>query len=383
MFALSGASSIPGQMIWALQRLDIVSWINLGCQVIGSVISLLLVANGYGIYGLFLGMYIQMTINFTVTLLIVRRMYGWPFGNVFDLDRQSVVDIVKYGGWSQLYTVTYVIQSQSDKIVIGSLVGMKSVTAYDFGNKLALICRTFPISIGYAALPAIATISTSGDEVRLKQAYAKSSNMLAFITILLAAFIVASGEQLLRTWVGKSLENSATIMAMLLVSYTIYNLSGIGITVFRAQGKPYYEAYYGWLQLAVNIAITVVLGLLYGLMGIVLGTMIGGSIGSIFFIYLFHRVNKFSWWETVGSTLVRIVSIAAACGIGVYASIQVLPESLFNSRLSGLPVLAGLFGLYTILFLILSAVFVQDCVSSLGPVGRLVIKAVRLRSDRA
>lgn len=375
----NGLANVPGQIVTAMHRMDLVAIAALLAQVVGQTIAILLVVNGYGIQGIIVGLYAQAAFAALMNTAAAAKMIGWPFGSVFALDRRSVRGMLKYGGWMQLAGLTGIFQSQSDKIVIGAFVNLSSVTAYEIGNKIALLGRNFPLSLCAASFPAISSIAATGDQQRLLGAYIKASNMLALLTLFFGGFLIGGSEHLILVWMGRPIPHSAAILCMLVVALSVNTITGIGTMVLRAKSILKYEVAYGYLQLLVNIAVSIVGGYFFGLYGIVTGTLAGAAAGSVYFMVCFHRVEQIRWWPTVGKTLLKVIGVAAASGIAFRLLLTTVNLSVYTSRIQGLLYVA-VFGLaYCLVFAVGASLTVPDCVESMGPYGRKLAALINKR----
>jgi len=366
----TGFANIPSQVVTAMHRIDLVSVVGLASQIIGQTIAIVLILSGYGIMGIIVALYIQVFIGAIANLVIAYRLIGWPFGTLRALTRAELVKMVKYGGWMQLAGLTGIFQSQSDKIVIGAFVNLTSVTAYEIGNKIALLGRTFPLTLCAAAFPAISSISTMDDRERLINAYVKSSNMLALVTMFFTSMLIGGAEHIILVWMGHPIADSSAILCMLVISFAVNNLTGIGTAVLRAQAKLKYETSYGWLQLVINVVVSIVLGIRYGLYGIVTGTLVGAACGSIYFLVIFHKMESLGWWNTVGKTLTKIVVISLISSLIYRLLLLSVSIHHYASRVHGLLLLV-LFGvIYVMVFALGSSLWIPECVESVGKIGR-------------
>lgn len=373
----NGLANIPSQIVTAMHRMDLVAIVALASQILGQTIAILLVVNGFGIQGIIIGLYAQVALTALANIVLAVKMIGWPFGSVFALHRDGVTGMLKYGGWMQLAGLTGIFQSQSDKIVIGAFVNLSSVTSYEIGNKIALLGRNFPLALCAASFPAISSIAATGDQQRLLNAYVKASNMLALLTLFFGGLLIGGSEHLILVWMGQAIPHSAAILCMLVVALSVNTITGIGTMVLRAKAMLKYEVAYGYLQLAVNIAVSIVCGYYYGLYGIVTGTLAGATAGSVYFMVCFHRVERISWWHTVGKTLVRIIIVAAASGTAFRLLLTTVNLSAYSFRIQGLLYLA-LFGLaYCLVFAIGASLAVPECVESMGPYGSKISSLIR------
>jgi len=239
-----------------------------------------------------------------------------------------------------------------DRFLIGGFVTVKHVTYYEIGNKLSLLTQSLPLTFLSALLPSASALDGLGEQSKLDKIYVQASRLLAFATFTIGGFVIASSGPLVWVWMGKAYPYVSMVIALLVVTYSINNLTGVGTTIVRATGQPHYESYYALLGTGCKLAITLSLASFYGLIGILVGTLLGSIIGSIYFLWLFHRLRNIPWWAGMGNWLWRLAIATGIAGIGLWQILQFWPETFFtSSRLMGLAFL-GAWGSIYLLFLL-------------------------------
>ena len=84
------------------------------------------------------------------------RLIGRVFGNPFALDRAVVGEMLRFGGWTQVVGLASLVNRQTDAIVIGSWVGLRSAGHYRLGEQDCSTTRTMPLALLGPLLPAAA-----------------------------------------------------------------------------------------------------------------------------------------------------------------------------------------------------------------------------------
>jgi hypothetical protein len=138
------------------------------------------------------------------------------------------------------------------------------------------------------------------------------------------------------------------VIALLVFTYIINNLTGVGTTIVRALGVPRYESYYAVVGAGLNIGATLALAPRFGILGVLLGTAVGSTLGSVYFLWLFHRLRQLSLWSALGRWLWRLSLATALAGASVWWAAANLPVELFADRAHGLATLSALGLLYLV-----------------------------------
>jgi O-antigen/teichoic acid export membrane protein len=339
-FVLSNALGIFGAFIIAMQRTEVAAYIDTCYQVIYAISLVLLLHLHHGVYALPYAIFSALCCTAIIRIGLVYRMFGNPWTNPFRLERHLVRRVFRFGFWMQLNALTALINLETDRIILGTFVSVISVGYYELGNKLAGLARLLPQTLLAPLLPAAAAFDGRQDGKRLNSVYVRGTRYLALTTFFLAGFLIGAGAQILQVWMGRSYPYVTIVMAALLVSVAINNLTGVGTTIVRATAQPYYETYYAVVGAIINIAATLILTPIFGLMGVVAGTVIGQVCGSFYFLWLFHRLRGLDWRSTLLAWLWRLTFGTVAASFMLWSACRLIPAAWFASRAEGVVTLA-------------------------------------------
>jgi O-antigen/teichoic acid export membrane protein len=345
-FVISNALGNFGAFIVAMQRTEIAGLIDTFYQIVYGVSLVLLLHLHYGIFALPYAIFCALGCSSIIRIAMVYRMFGNPWSNPFRLERNLLKRVFRFGFWMQINALTAVINLETDRIILGTFVSVISAGYYELGSKLAALGRILPSTLLAPLLPAASAIDGRQDGDRLNDVYVRGTRYLALSTFVIAGFLIGAGPQILQVWMGRSYPYVTIVMGALLVSYAINNLTGVGTTIVRATAQPYYETYYAVIGSVINIAFTLILTPIFGLMGVVGGTVIGNVFGSLYFLWLFHKVRGLGWRSTLIDWLWRLsLGTVAASGI-LWGICRAIPPTWFSSRAEGLIALALLGSAY-------------------------------------
>lgn len=335
-----------GNLLIALERIWLTSLIVLASQVVyaGAIIGLL--AAGAGVYGVAVAMIVQTGVQGLCYYLASRRIVGRVFGNPFKLDRAVLRRMLGFSAWIQVVTVATVVARQTDAIVIGSWVNLGTVGLYDVGNRIAQQTRTLPLTMLTPLLPATAGVHAQGDAKRLARMVLQASRAIGLLTLAFAGLLIAAAPLIMRVWLGRSYPEVVPITVLLVVTYAVNNLTGVGTTVVSAIGKPVYEVEYAVAGTILNVAFTVALAPFFGLWGILAGTVISVVSASLWFLWRFNRVMGFSLWTYLGAWLWKLVAATVVAACVVRLALAGIPDALESGRVVGALVLIALSVLY-------------------------------------
>ena len=298
----------------SIQRIDVVAVSN----VVGAAVySALVIALKPKRIELVLECMSIQIITSAVLMYIGIRLWTGPLArSPLALRWQNVRGLFSFGIWTQISSVTAVINLEADKAIISSFLGTANVAPYQVANRLAVVSRILPLQLTGAMLPHItAKVSRGLETQELSEYYSKGTRNLMFVTLAIGGFVAGCADALLQFWLGTRLPGAAALCVALVISYAVNNATGVGTTIIKAQGEPRYETYYGMISAAINVITTISLVSRLGLQGVVIGTIVGNIVGSVYFIFAFHRRNQISWWETIGAWSWKLVLMTAGAAV--------------------------------------------------------------------
>ncbi|CAN5668632.1 oligosaccharide flippase family protein [soil metagenome] len=357
LFVFVGALRPFSALLIGLDRMWVTSIAMLVSQLVYAVAIIGLLGSGAGLYGLLAATFVQVALQGAICMAVGHSLIGRVLGNPFALDRAVVGEMIRFGGWTQIVGLASLVNRQTDAIVIGVWVGLGSAGLYDLGNKIAQLTRTLPLSILGPLLPATAGMHAQGADRALARAVLQASRLLALLTIGMAGFVLATAPLIMAVWLGKTYPHVVAISAILVATYVVNNLTGVGTTVVSAIGKPRYESEYAVLGMTLNLGATLALVPFFGLYGVLAGTLIGVVLCSLYFIWRFHRVMHYPLWTYVGSWLSRLAAGATLAGASIAGIRVLLPASVVDDRWEAALTLVGLGAVYSVLLLVFLRLF--------------------------
>lgn len=334
-FVISNALGIFGAFIAAMQRTELVGAIDSCFQIIYGISLIALLRYHYGVYALPYAIFCALGLTAIIRIAFVCRTFGNPWCSPFSFERELLKRVFTFGFWMQINGLTAVINLETDRIILGTFVSVASAGYYELGNKLASLARILPATLIAPLFPAAAALDGRQENDRLNGVYVRGTRYLSLITFVVAGFLIGAGPQILKLWIGRDFPYVTVVMAALLISFAINNLTGVGTMIVRATAQPYYETYYAVSCAVVNVLATLVLTPIFGLMGVVIGTVIGTVSGSLFFLWLFHKVRGLGWRSALISWLWRLTLGTVAASTTLWFACCSIPPTWFASRSDG------------------------------------------------
>ncbi len=307
---LSQSFSVFGSLSIALQKLRLVSTINVLFQIVNYTVLLIGLARQWGLYAFIIANYVSW-IGTTIVygVLTVQWLRETPLVNPLKISKTLIKTLLAFGGWIQINRLSNQINNETDRILIGLYVSAAAAGVYQVGNKLALLSRRFPLNFSSALLPVFSVWEAQHQsQEHIRSHYVDASRYLALATFFLSGLIAATSTLIMYFWLHHRYSQFFLIVSLLLITYTVNNLTGIGTTYLRGIGKPRLESYYAIVGSVLKLGLSLSLASRWGLFGILLGTAAGTVLGSAYFLWLFFRVLSLDWWHGLGQWVVPIIA---------------------------------------------------------------------------
>jgi O-antigen/teichoic acid export membrane protein len=115
--------------------------------------------------------------------------------------------------WSVAGTVLH----QLDRVLIGIVLPVAALTPYEIGARLAVYSRTLLHSWLGVVMPATAALAARGERRRTRGLYLRGTRYLLATYAGVAAVLIGLGGPLVRLWMGPGFDESARILALLVL----------------------------------------------------------------------------------------------------------------------------------------------------------------------
>ena len=231
----------------------------------------------------------------------------------------------------QMSSLATVVNSQTDKVVVGLIAPIATVGHVGIGSQVAEAGR----AVGGAALTPLsarmAVVHGGGDERELMTLYQRMNTLWTRTMLGATALGAAAVYPLIAAWLGGGHGEAALFGGLLVVAFGTALAPAIPLNYLRAVGRPQLEAHYGLVVIALNAVLTVTLALTVGAVGAVAATAAAYVLGVA---WVYRRLREVAPELPAGAAATALraapaaaVTSALALGFGV-AMIELLPPGL-------------------------------------------------------
>lgn len=224
------------------------------------------------------------------------------------LPRREIAELLSFSGRLQLTGITTLINTQTDKVVVGLVAGPVALGEIGIAAQVAEAARL----LGGASIPPMvsrfALAWGAGDQKRVTGLIDVTVRVVTVGVVAIAIVGTASLYPLINAWLGAGHDQAVIFASILLVAYSFFVLCGPAMAYLRAIGKPRLEVLYGVTTTAINIVGTVGLGLAFGPIGVVTATLLAYGCGAV---WILRRVRHVAPAVRIGSAVTPRIGIVA------------------------------------------------------------------------
>ena len=200
-----------GSLLVGMEQMWITSVISQIGQLANVAVVVVSLSLGAGLYGLVGAAFVETLVQGGASYVAARRLLGGVFANPFRLDRAILKRMLRFAGWTQAVTFSRLVDRQAAPLFIGAWVSTATVGAYDVASRLAQQLRGAPLTLPGPLVPAAAGLHVRGDTRALHRMLLQGNRLVAFLTIGLAGYIVATAPLIIVVWLGKTYAEVVTI----------------------------------------------------------------------------------------------------------------------------------------------------------------------------
>lgn len=326
-------------VVHATRKLDF--RISTAAQVIGKIAgfltSLVLVLIDLPIWALPAGAVVTPTVATVVSYRFARYT---PV-----LSSERIRELISFAGWITLSKIFITLNQQSDRLMIGGVLGTAALGRYAMGSDLAShITYSFANPIMQPMLSAFSRLS--GDVPRLKNAYLRSQQMAVLVILPLGVGAAAVADLMIQVLLGPGWEGVATVFSWLApviaLQMLVASIPAVAISLARTPLLAVREG----LALAIRLPPTVLGAFWFGLVGAAVARSVTGIAIIVMNLSIARRLLGLTVWMQVRNntrafagaivmfTLVRVLvnafpegtadgvllALAATAGAAIYAS---------------------------------------------------------------
>lgn len=311
----------------ALQRLDITSGVGIVISTVSSLGSALLVMMGYGVVAL-VAFGVTTSLAGLVTYFIVDRRLLPELKITLRLSKLDFQHIFRFSGYASLATLSGMVISQFDRILLGAQLGPSAVTYYVVPGNLTIKILGLVLAAANVMFPLTSSLLATEQYEKLRHVYHRATRVIIAMLVVIIPPAIIMANKFLLYWLGPDFaKNSTLVLQVLLVTYGVSSLHAIPFLSAFGAGKPKYNAIYSLIVAIFNVIFMFILIPRYGINGAAFAYLIA-VLPTLLFIPFVEKnvlnIREGSFWKSVIWRAVIMLLIVTSVGLVVNLAIQSL-----------------------------------------------------------
>lgn len=216
------------------------------------------------VWGLIAGAAFEVVISFAF-------VKPWP--KLF-FEKNIFAHVIGRGKWVTLTGIFSYFFQNGDNIVVGRMLGTSSLAIYDMAYRMAMLPIT-EISNVISQVTFPVYVKISGDKVRLRNAYLKTTGLVALVCIPLGIIFLVFPKELVLLILGAKWLQAVPVFQLLAVFGIVQAIVGNAGTVFLAFKKQEYITMITLVGIIVMGVLIVPFTYKFGLIGAGIAVLVG------------------------------------------------------------------------------------------------------------
>lgn len=303
--------------------------------IVTPLLSLLLLALGYGIVAFALSMLISTIIQHFILFLALIKKYPFIKVRFASISFFSIKEAYRYSKNFYLLKLSAMIRTNYIVLAISHLTSTSFVTVYNITNRIPSTIPSYISKIAIGLFPSFAGLYAGGDMQKIKKVYLKLSKIVWRLSVFSFILVVGFNEEFVTLWVGADKYAGFWVMlflALYMSKYIIFTSMG---TIIYATGK--YERWPTWagVETALSIILSYLFFIFWGLEGIIFGFLVSAFVTATYLFNLVHRILEIDTVEFFKNlwSYILIPNLSTGCFVIVINRFGVNGWKLFIASL--------------------------------------------------
>lgn len=296
----------------SLQRFDVSAKIEAAFGMLVPLLTVLILWFGYGLYEVVLLRVVLSALNAVVAAAASRRLIpdyrpSWP-------SRTIARQLVSFSAFSYLSGIAAACYAHADKLIIGAVAGMASLTYYVIPSTLINRVLGLTFRLSSVVYPAASELESLRRFDQLKTIYFSATRYVFFLNACIVVFACLFAEEILHYWMGEEFaRQGALIMILTALAMLVDSMTNLPSMLADGMGHPRVTGLFSVFRAAVGLVATFIFATLYGIVGVAAGHLLVSVVMAISFLVFVHR----------GTIPYRLGELLRECYLTTFAALGV------------------------------------------------------------
>jgi O-antigen/teichoic acid export membrane protein len=250
--------------------------VRIGTALLRLVLTIALLTIDASLVALAAVQLVCLIVDFTVSMLLIRRRYPAVRVTLRDFDWAMVRRIFSFSMYVLLLSAGARLSFETDALVIGAFLGVGAIGFYAVANSLVVYLMEFTIAIAAVVAPMATKLSTEGRAAQLREIFLKWSKVSLSISLMAGLFLIVLGPRFIGWWIDPSYEGpSGSVLRILMISSLAFlPVRGVALPILMGLGRPRTATIAFVVAGLANLVLSMALARPLGLAGVAAGTAI-------------------------------------------------------------------------------------------------------------
>jgi teichuronic acid exporter len=340
---ITAFSAIPSVLLQRELEFKSISLIEFGATIAGSLSTLVLAVEGFGVWALVSGTMVKSVCN-TGGLLAITRFRIVPLFNFMGLKA-----IFAFGMKVSGARIVWYFNSVFDGLLVGKALGEHALGLYSVADTLALL----PVSklLGLTNQIAFAAYSRlQHDRARVTKYFLDTAALASFIFFPIAWGMSAVAEDFVEVILGSTWHEAAVVLQIIALGVPYRALGRLIHPLVDGLGQPG-VGLKNTLTTSLIVPAAAVAGLYWGLIGLCIASLLGVLLSATFNLRRSLAVLETKYGQLVSAFLPSMVAAGIMCAVVLIAKLTLFSQTPSLWRLPLLVALGALvYGIVSVCF---------------------------------
>ncbi len=237
-----------------LQKITETSLILVGAATLETLLTVLFLLLGFGIYSLLIAFAIRYLVSMVVYTSLCFKILPTLSISIQHVRIEYLRLFYRFGSIVQLAGILGILTRSVDKILAASMIHIYAAGALELGSKFPMMAITIPSSMNSVFLPASSYMHNQKRQQEMLDMYIGGTRIMALLTSFIMGYLATFSLPLVMGWLGAWTDYDSLSIASIMVLFTLpqqlHVLTGPGSAIFNGINKPELTLIYPLLRLA-------------------------------------------------------------------------------------------------------------------------------------